>query len=68
MILVLLLMSKLLGHSNALFPDQILQAITFLGSSCDDSSLVLVSALSVHVVRLAVLVLAGLLVAAGRGG
>lgn len=68
MILILLFMPELLSHSDTLFPDQILQAIALLSSSSDDSSLVLVSALSVHVVRFAVLVVASLLVATGRGG
>ena len=67
MVLILLFVSELLSHSDTLFPDQILQTVALFGGSSDDSGLILVPALRVHVVRFAVLVIAGLLVAAGRG-
>ena len=68
MVLVLFLVSELLTDGNTLIPDQILQAVAFFSSSGDDSGLVLVLALRVHIVGLAVLVLASLLGAAvGRG-
>jgi hypothetical protein len=69
MVLVLFLVSELLTDGNTLIPDQILQAVALFSSSGDDPGLVLVLALRVHVVGLAVLVLASLLGAAvGRGG
>lgn len=68
MVLVLFFVSELLTDGDTLIPDQILQAVALFSSSGDDSGLVLVLALRVHVVGLAVLVLAGLLRAAVRGG
>jgi hypothetical protein len=69
MVLVLFFVSELLTDSDTLIPDQILQTVALFSSSGDDSGLVLVLALRVHVVRFAVLVLAGLLGATvGRGG
>lgn len=60
MILILLFVSELLTDDNAFLSDQILHAVALLGNSGGDgSSLVLVLALVVHVVGLAVLVLAG---------
>ena len=69
MVLVLFFGSELLTDGDTLFSDQILHAVTLDIGSGDDSSLVLALVLRVHVLRLAVLVLASLLGAAvGRGG
>lgn len=70
MVLILLLVSEFLTDDNALLSDQILHAVAFLSNGGDDSGLVLASALRVHVVGFAILVVASLLAGAtvGRHG